>query len=198
MDIAIPPSQTIVIPFTVTKAGQHSLGSSTATITSAPVTFTVSETFAPSVFSTVSASLSVDLDIHKGPGSAAQQSSSNSIHLFTPAPVLPSDQPQISYHSHETPVSASLPVEEDVARSPFGIAAIYNYGHHTQARHGLQVRAAGLKANSTVLGSTAAGTGTPVNTSPPIQPVSAASSSVKQTYAWRPAFGILLTIVVLI
>lgn len=179
--IAIPSSQTIVIPFTVTKAAHHRLGSSIGTVTSAPVTFTVSETF--------------DLDIHKRPGSAAQQSSSNSIHLFTPVIVLPSDQPQISYHSRETPVSASLPVEEDVPRSPFGIAAIYKYEHHTQARHGLQVRAGGLKANSTVLGSTAAGTLTTVNTSSPIQPVSAASSSMKKTNAWGLAFGMLFTMV---
>lgn len=198
MDIAIPASQTIVTPFIVTKAAQYSLGSSTAPIISVPVTFTISETLPPSVFPTVSASLSVDLGIHKGPGSAAKQLSSNSIHLFTPVSVWPSNQPQISYHPQETLVSTSLPVEEDVSRSPFGIAAIYKYEHHAQARHGLQVRAAGLKPNSTVLGSTAAGTGTPVKTSPPIQPVSAASSFVKQTCAWGLAFGILLTIVLLI
>lgn len=198
MDIAIPASQTIVTPFIVTKAAQYSLGSSTATITSTPVTITISETLAPSVFSTISASLSVDLDIHKGPGSAAQQYSSHSIHILTPVSVWPNDQPQISYHPQQTPASTSLPVEEYIRRVPFDIAAIYKYEHYAQARHRLQVRAAGLKPNSTVLGSTAAGTGTPVNTSPPIQPVSAASSSVKQMFAVGLAFGILLIMVVLI
>lgn len=196
VDIAIPASRTIVTPFIVTKAVQHSVGSSTATIASISVTFTISETLAPSVFSTISASHSVDLDIHKGPGSAAQLYSSHSVHISIPASVWPNDQPQISYHPQETPVSASLPVEEDVPRVPFGIAATYKYEIHAQARHNLQVRAAGLNPNSTLLGSTAAGTGTPVNTSPPIQPVSAASSSVKQMCAWGIAFGMLLTIVV--
>ena len=113
--------------------------------------------------------------------------------------VWPNDQPQIPYHPQETLVSTSLPVDEDVPRGPNAIAAIYRYKHyaHAQARHGLQVRA-GLKLNSTVLGSTAAGTGTPVNTSPPIQPVSAALSSVKETCARGLAFGILSSIVVLI
>ncbi len=191
LTVAIPASQTIVTPFTVTKGAQHSLGTSTSAITSAPVTITISEILAPSVVSTISASLSVDLDIHKGPGSAVQQSS--------PVSVWPNDQPHKSYHPQGTPASTSLPVEEAVPRSPFGIGAIYKYEHSAQARHGLQVRAASLKPNSTVLGSTAAGTGTPVNTSPPIQPVSAASSSsAKQIYALRLAFGIVLSIVVLV
>lgn len=191
MDVAIPASQTIVTPFTVTKAAQHSLGTSTTAITSASVTITISESLALSVVSTVLASLSVDLDIHKGPGSAVQQSSPNLIHLFPPISVWPTDKPHISYHPQETPFSTSLPVEEAVPRRPFGIGAIYKYEHYAQARNRLQVRAAGLKPNSTVLGSTAAGTGTPVNTGPPIQPVSAASPSVKQIYVLGLAFGIL-------
>ena len=117
MTVAIPASQTIVTPFTVTKGAQHSLGTSTSAITSAPVTITISEILAPSVVSTVSASLSVDLDIHKGPGSAVQQSS--------PVSVWPNDQPHKSYHPQGTPASTSLPVEEAVPRSPFGIGAIY-------------------------------------------------------------------------